>query len=416
MHRKTFAAVALLLAGPAAAQETAWTFQGSLYGWLPGLSTTIGTPFGDYDVESSGSDALSNLDMTFMGTLEARTGKWGLIGDLLYVDLSDETGSPFDRRFEEATLETTTAAFSGYAVYRTYQSDSAIVDAGAGFRVFDLGLDLGLRSADSRPDYDASESETWAVPLVAVRLILPLTESWFATAFADGGLTSSDTSTWQVFGSVGYRFNERWSTQLGWRYMDIEKELGGLEQPGRRWSMRRISGMSHRKGAASAAVLSLALLGSQTGPARADEAQARGLLAAMTEYLAVQQALSFDLDSTTEVVTTDGAKVAIASSGSLVMERPDKIRLRRDGGFATVEMTFDGKQLSVANSDAKVYAQSEVPGTVGDLIDTLREVYGLPLPAADLLASDAGAVLLADVTEVRDLGSGVIRGDCSDPR
>jgi hypothetical protein len=169
--------------------------------------------------------------------------------------------------------------------------------------------------------------------------------------------------------------------------------------------------MSHRKGAASAAALSLALLGSQTGPARADEAQARGLLAAMTEYLAVQQALSFDLDSTTEVVTTDGAKVAIASSGSLVMERPDKIRLRRHGGFATVEMTFDGKQLSVANSDAKVYGQSEVPGTVDGLIDTLREVYGLPLPAADLLASDAGAVLLADVTEVRDLGSGVIRGE-----
>ena len=44
--------------------------------------------------------------------------------------------------------------------------------------------------------------------------------------------------------------------------------------------MRRISGVSHGKGAASAAALSLALLGSLTGPARADEAQARGLLAA----------------------------------------------------------------------------------------------------------------------------------------
>jgi hypothetical protein len=175
--------------------------------------------------------------------------------------------------------------------------------------------------------------------------------------------------------------------------------------------MRRISGVSHGKGAISAVALALAMLGSHVGPAQADEAQARELLAAMTEYLAAQPALSFDVDSTIDVVTTDGAKIAIASSGSFAMERPDRIRVRRHGGFATVEMTFDGKLLSVVNTDAKVYGQSEVPGTVDELIDTLREDYGLPLPAADLLASDAGAVLLADVTEVRDLGSGVIRGE-----
>jgi hypothetical protein len=175
--------------------------------------------------------------------------------------------------------------------------------------------------------------------------------------------------------------------------------------------MRRISGVTHGKGTLSAIALGLVLLGSQAGPARADEAQARELLAAMTDYLKAQPALSFDLDATIEVVTTDGAKVAIASSGSLAMERPDKIRVRRHGGFATVEMSFDGKVLSVANLDAKVYSQSEVAGTVDDLIDTLRTDYGLPLPVADLLASDAGAVLLADVTEVRDLGSGVIRGE-----
>jgi hypothetical protein len=175
--------------------------------------------------------------------------------------------------------------------------------------------------------------------------------------------------------------------------------------------MRCTSGVNHGKGAISAVAFALAMLGPDVGPALADEAQAREILAAMTEYLAAEPALSFDVDSTIEVVTTDGAKVAIASSASLAMERPDKIRVRRHGGFATVEMSFDGKVLFVANLDAKVYGQSEVPGTVDDLIDTLRETYGLPLPAADLLGSDAGTILLADVTEVRDLGSGVIRGE-----
>jgi hypothetical protein len=193
------------------------------------LSATIGTPFGDLETESNGSDALSALDMAFMGTLEARRGKWGFIGDLLYVDLSSDTDAPFGLRFEGSVLETKTTAFSGYAVYRTYESERAIVDAGAGFRAFDLGVDLGLQSADSRPDYDASESETWAVPVVVVRLILPFDESWFATAFVDGGMSSSDTSTWQVFASSGYRFNERWSTQVWWRYLDVQKDIGGLD-------------------------------------------------------------------------------------------------------------------------------------------------------------------------------------------
>lgn len=175
--------------------------------------------------------------------------------------------------------------------------------------------------------------------------------------------------------------------------------------------MRHLSGMRCCKGAVSALALGLVVFAAQVTPARADEAQARGILTAMTDYLGAQQSLSFDVDSTIEVVTTDGSKVAIASSGSVAMERPDKIRLRRHGGFATVEMTFDGQVLSVANLDANVYGQSNVPGTVDDLIDTLREEYLIPLPAADLLDSGAGEVLLADVTEVRDLGSGVIRGE-----
>jgi hypothetical protein len=229
MHRITIAAVAIGIAGPVAAQDTEWTFQTSLYVWVPGLSTTVGTPFGDFESKADGSDALSALDMAFMGTLEARRGRWGFIGDLLYVDLSTDTDAPFGQRFASSTVETSTTAFSGYAVYRTYASDHVIVDAGAGFRAFDLGLDLGLDSADNRPDYNASVSDTWAVPVVAVRFIVPFNDSWFATAFVDGGMTSSDTSTWQVFGSVGYRFNERWSTQLGWRHMDVQKEIGGLD-------------------------------------------------------------------------------------------------------------------------------------------------------------------------------------------
>lgn len=158
------------------------------------------------------------------------------------------------------------------------------------------------------------------------------------------------------------------------------------------------------------AVAAAVALASGASGARADEAQARDLLKAMTDYLAAQQSLSFDFDSTLDIVTTDNQKLAITSSGSVAMVRPDKLHATRRGGFATVDVIFDGQTLSVLNREANLFAQAAIPGSVDHLIDRLRDDFQRPLPAADLLTADAGAVLLADATDVKDLGSGVIRG------
>jgi hypothetical protein len=100
----------------------------------------------------------------------------------------------------------------------------------------------------------------------------------------------------------------------------------------------------------------------------------------------------------------------LASSGTLTLERPDKLHATRTGGFANVEMVFDGKTLSLLGKNANLYAQVEAPGTIDHLVDELRDKYHRPVPAADLLMSDPYKELMAPVTDVKDLGSGVIRG------
>ena len=142
----------------------------------------------------------------------------------------------------------------------------------------------------------------------------------------------------------------------------------------------------------------------------ADEADAKRLLKAMTDYMAAQQAISFEYDATLEVVTKEQQKLALASSGAVTLNRPDKIRAARSGGFADVEMSFDGKTLTLLGKNLNIYAQEEVPGTVDHLVDELRDKHNRPLPAADLLLSDAYEALMLDVTDVKDLGSGVIGG------
>ena len=50
------------------------------------------------------------------------------------------------------------------------------------------------------------------------------------------------------------------------------------------------------------------------------------------------------------------------------------------------------------------------PGTIDQLIDQLRDKFHRQLPGADLLISNVYDALMTDVTDVKDLGSGVIGG------
>ena len=144
--------------------------------------------------------------------------------------------------------------------------------------------------------------------------------------------------------------------------------------------------------------------------ARADEEQAKQIVKAMSDYMAAQQNISFDFDTSFEVISTDGQKIAFASSGSVTMSRPDKIRATRSGGFANVELVFDGKTVSLLGKGKNLYAQAEVPGTIDNLVDVLRDKFHRPISGADLLMSDVYGELMPLVTSVKDLGSGVIRG------
>jgi hypothetical protein len=144
--------------------------------------------------------------------------------------------------------------------------------------------------------------------------------------------------------------------------------------------------------------------------ARADEADARNMLKAMSDYLVGQTTISFGYDTNLEIVTKDGQKLLLASSGAMNLARPDKFRGSRHGGFADVEMVFDGKTLTLLGKDANVYTQVDIPGTLDHLVDELRDTYKRPVPGADLLLSNVYDELMREVTDVKDLGSGVIGG------
>ncbi len=159
------------------------------------------------------------------------------------------------------------------------------------------------------------------------------------------------------------------------------------------------------------AALVLAMAGiANMSAACADEAQAKSLFRAMSDYLGAQKAIALEYDSNLEVVTQQKQKLALLSSGSVTLNRPDKLRATRTGGFASVQLAFDGKQLTLVDRNANEFAKSDAAGTIDDLVDELRGKYHKPVPAADLLMANPYDELMPLVIDAKDLGSGVIRG------
>src|SRR4051812_17671721 len=91
--------------------------------------------------------------------------------------------------------------------------------------------------------------------------------------------------------------------------------------------------------AASAAILVLSA--GQTAQAQ----QAAEILKAMSDYTAGQKSISATFDSDIEIITPELQKIQFVSSGQFRLSRPDKLRIRRTGGYADVELIYDGKLL-----------------------------------------------------------------------
>jgi hypothetical protein len=153
----------------------------------------------------------------------------------------------------------------------------------------------------------------------------------------------------------------------------------------------------------------IVLLGMSTG-VKADEADAKRILKTMSDYMAAQKSLSFGYDAILEIVTHDEQNLELVSSGTVTLNRPDKIRATRSGGFADVEMSFDGKTLTILGENLNLYTQLDMPGTINHLVNELHDTYNRPLPAADLLLSNSYDDLMAGVIDIKDLGSGVVGG------
>jgi hypothetical protein len=161
-----------------------------------------------------------------------------------------------------------------------------------------------------------------------------------------------------------------------------------------------------RISATAASMAILVVSASQTAGAQ----DAAKVLKAMSDYTKEQKSISATFDSDIEIITPDLQKIQFTSSGELKLNRPDKLRIRRTGGYADVELVYDGKTISLFGNNAKSYVQADAAGTIDQVIDTIQSKSGAAMPGTDLLLTNSFDELMTNVIDANHIGQGVVDG------
>jgi hypothetical protein len=249
------AAVLVLLGSvDAVAQAPAdrWTFSLTPYLWLPGMDGNLryGPPAPGTATPNVSVDAetlLGALDFAFMGTAEARKGRWSIATDLIYLDLSEDKGGirsidfnpgagPANVSNTSANLGTTTSLkgkiWSMVGGYSAIYEPRHTMDIIGGFRYFDIKAttDWRLSAAVAGPGGTQNFAATGSVTkfedildaIVGIQGRLKVGDgNWFVPYHIDLGGGDSKF-TWQGVLGAGYSF--KWGDLLfAYRYLSYEQ-------------------------------------------------------------------------------------------------------------------------------------------------------------------------------------------------
>lgn len=204
-----------------------WQVSASPYAWASGIRGKVGQ-FGAPPVrlDSSFGKVMSSLDVAFMGAVEARHGRFSILGDVMYGQLSGHGSTPYGLLSKRADVKT--KSFTGFlgGGYSMIENEHGHLDVVGGGRLWyastKLSLDGGVLNGKSRKD-----SATWVDAVAGLRGRYALNDNWYLTGWGLVGAGQAKLD-WDVTGAVGYQFKSKLSAVLGYRAMGVDFKRNGF--------------------------------------------------------------------------------------------------------------------------------------------------------------------------------------------
>jgi len=210
--------LALILVPAAANAQQApdrWTVELTPYLWAAGLD-------GNTAADGTGSEidtdykffSLDNLDFALGTAVEARKGRWGVLGDAMYVEFSDE----FDRA-PNSEVELSGGVFD-------------MVGLMAASNGRPLELVFGLRyvalksTVDIAPVPRAEARESWLDPIIGLRYAYDFNDRWSVALRGDvggAGISSHSSELATNLSAIfGWHINDKLTLRGGYRMLQMD--------------------------------------------------------------------------------------------------------------------------------------------------------------------------------------------------
>jgi len=132
------------------------------------------------------------------------------------------------------------------------------------------------------------------------------------------------------------------------------------------------------------------------------------LLQRGTNFLSELEQFSVKTQSTYEDVLKEGYRVDFETSGKVIVNRPNQIRIERYGLRMHQIFYFDGESFALNNPYDKIYAVEPLSGNIEDMFHTARDKYGLGAPASDLIYNNSFSLLMQNVNFAEVIGKEMI--------
>jgi hypothetical protein len=138
--------------------------------------------------------------------------------------------------------------------------------------------------------------------------------------------------------------------------------------------------------------------------------QAEQIMRRMSDYLSNLQSFRVHSTSIDEVVLTSGQKIQQIGDTRIAIQRPNRVRADRVGPIVNLTFTYDGQNFGLVGHRTGYFASTPAPPTLDAAVDTLRDRYGMEIPAADLLTSRPYDTMMEDVRTGTYVGLEPING------
>lgn len=232
-----------LLAPVTVGAQTAgpWQFQAAVYAYLPSIGGSSKFPVdsGGSSISVGTDQILDALNFAFMGALEANNGQWGVLTDVLYLDVDGSKSRSRDFTVSGISIPAGTSAdlklrlkgtvWTLAGEYRVVTQPEFTLDLLAGTRLFNMKQTLawafqgtiGPITGPQRAGSKKIDASAWdAIVGAKGRYEFGQNRAWSLPFYVDVGTGQSDL-TWQASVGLAYRFS--WGSAYGaWRYLDYK--------------------------------------------------------------------------------------------------------------------------------------------------------------------------------------------------